>query len=169
MKVLTVRGVHIHHANAHDFERDDAPLLVFAFFRKPEADRARLILARDGDPAVAAVAVGVHIVAEVSELVDRELLVRDLGFLQAHDVGVARLHPVEDLIEPGPDRVHVPGDDLHGGAQLRQMNHAAKITLAARRIPASLARRHEKACPSSTTGLSAEGRGLRSSNRIRSS
>jgi hypothetical protein len=67
----------------------------------------------DGD-AVPLVGAEVHdLVPGRLEDVVRELLVPDLGLLEGRDVDLAARQPCADPVDPGADRVHVPGGETH--------------------------------------------------------
>ena len=81
-------------------------VLAHVLERPPGQDRdavapARLAARRD-------------IVAAVLERLGGKLLGRDLGLLEQRDVGARLIQPVERDRQAGPDRVDVPGGDLHG-------------------------------------------------------
>ena len=50
-----------------------------------------------------------HFVAELEERQRRELLIRALGFLHCEHVDLGALQPIEYAVQPGANRVHVPG------------------------------------------------------------
>jgi hypothetical protein len=52
-------------------------------------------------------------VTQAHELVGRKVVVDDLRFLHAQDIGLGTLDPVEDGVEPRANRVDVPGGDFH--------------------------------------------------------
>ncbi len=53
------------------------------------------------------------LIAERAERIEGEVVVDDLGFLEAQDVGRGFLQKLLDDGDPEADRVDVPGDDFH--------------------------------------------------------
>src|SRR6185437_3809713 len=68
----------------------------------------------DRDAVVRALAMVQALVARGAQLGGGEGFVLALRLLQAGDVGRLRREPVEEVGKPYPERVHVPGGDLHG-------------------------------------------------------
>src|SRR3546814_2220147 len=54
----------------------------------------------------------VEIIAELTEEARREVIVYDLGFLKAEDVGLLLAQEALDKLKPEADGVDVPGGDL---------------------------------------------------------
>ena len=68
------------------------------------------------DAVVHALAVDYDVaIAQPPERIDREILVDDLGFLKAQDIGLGLAQELLDDTDPEADRIDVPTDDLHGG------------------------------------------------------
>ncbi|MNN41816.1 hypothetical protein D3C81_1559560 [compost metagenome] len=81
--------------------------------------QAQRRLAREqGDAVVAFLAMKVYVVAQGLDLGERELLVADLGFLQADDVGLVLFDQRRQLVGPGTQAIDVERDDLHGSTIL---------------------------------------------------
>src|SRR3954462_3279039 len=58
---------------------------------------------------------GDDIIAERLDLQPRECLIDAFDFLQADDIRRAFLEPGQEMVEPLPDRIDVPGGNTHGG------------------------------------------------------
>ena len=93
---------------------DEATFGVHILHAQPAGDGGRRAFGVDRDPGVAfllRVDEGVGEAWEVERL-GRELVLLRLGLLEAHDVGVLRVHPrKEALARRGPDPVEIAGDD----------------------------------------------------------
>jgi hypothetical protein len=70
--------------------------------------------ARDGHAIPPPFAVMGQGIAGTLEDVGRDVRVRELRLLHEQDVGPGALEPPRDLLEPGLQRVHVPGSYPHG-------------------------------------------------------
>jgi hypothetical protein len=55
-----------------------------------------------------------HVITQRLDLVQRELVVMDLGFLQADHVGLMFFNQRRQLMGASAQPVDVEGDDLHG-------------------------------------------------------
>ncbi|MNW67292.1 hypothetical protein D3C74_458600 [compost metagenome] len=63
---------------------------------------------------MAFLAVEIHVVAEGADFFERELVVVDLGFLQADHVRLVFFDQRCQLMRTGTQSVDVEGNDLHG-------------------------------------------------------
>jgi hypothetical protein len=64
-------------------------------------------------PIEGLLAVGNDVIAERLDLQPRERLVDAFDFLKADDIGRAFLQPGQQMLEPLPDRIDVPGGNTH--------------------------------------------------------
>ncbi|MCY1179412.1 hypothetical protein D9M73_198120 [compost metagenome] len=64
---------------------------------------------------MAFLAMEADVVAQGLDLGERELFVRDFGFLQADDVWLMLVDQRRQLMGSGPQAVDIEGNDFHGG------------------------------------------------------
>src|SRR5690606_20100183 len=112
-----VDGCHPHRAAARRYHCLKVPgLVVVIVTRQSGPDFVERQLRQDGNAVVALLAVDGDIVAKILEDFRGKALVGRLDLLQAGDVGLCFADPARDGVEPRPDRVDVPGGDLHCGS-----------------------------------------------------
>ena len=70
-------------------------------------------LRQQRDAVEGLLAVGDDVVAERLDLQPRKRVIDAFDFLQADDVGRAVLQPGQQMFDPLPDRIDVPGRDAH--------------------------------------------------------
>src|SRR5439155_12877220 len=77
-------------------------------------DAADRVATRDGDPIPSSFAVVRELVPGPAKRVGRRVGIGELRLLHQQDVRPRTLEPPENLVEPGLQRVDVPGGDPHG-------------------------------------------------------
>src|SRR5690606_29669270 len=87
----------------------------------------RRLAGEQGDAVVALLAMVVHVVAELADLRFRELVVGDLGFLQADHVRPMLLDQRLQLMGAGTQAIDIEGNDLHGRATDRENADASPV------------------------------------------
>jgi hypothetical protein len=95
----------------HAFEKSRVDVLVVA--GKPRLGLIKGQLRQQRNAVEGLLAVGDDIVAERLDLQPRKRLIDAFDFLQAHDVRRAVLQPAQQMVDPLPDRIDVPGGDAH--------------------------------------------------------
>ncbi|MCY1434177.1 hypothetical protein D9M71_502290 [compost metagenome] len=93
---------------------DEAALGVFFIGGKAFVQAKRLLAREQGDAVVAFLAMVVHVVTQCLHVGQRELIVADLGFLQADHVRLVLFDQRRQLMGPGAQAIDVERDDLHG-------------------------------------------------------
>jgi hypothetical protein len=71
-------------------------------------------LRQDGDAVEPLLSQRLDIITQRLDLEPRKPIVLRLDLLQADDVGVGLLQPVQQIVDAGAHAVDVPGHDLHG-------------------------------------------------------
>ncbi|MGY4289280.1 hypothetical protein ACVWXO_008546 [Bradyrhizobium sp. LM2.7] len=84
---------------------------------KPRLGLVEWQFRQQGDAVEGLLAVGNDVVAHGLDLQPWEGLIDAFDLLEADDVGLALPEPSEEMLDPLPDRVHVPGgySDWHCG------------------------------------------------------
>ncbi|MDT4839784.1 hypothetical protein FQZ97_735850 [compost metagenome] len=116
---FALREIAIHHGHrvalrVGEGAVDKAPLAVLAIAGETLVQRQRLLAREQGDAVMAFLTVVMHVVAEIADVRLGELLVGDLGFLQADHVRLVFLDQGRQLMWACPQAVDIEGDDLHG-------------------------------------------------------
>ncbi|MNN72947.1 hypothetical protein D3C81_1890260 [compost metagenome] len=93
---------------------DKAPLGVFFIAVKAFVNLQGRLAREQGDAVMAFLPMVMHVVTQRLDLGERELVVVDLGFLQADDVWLVLLDQCRQLMGAGAQAVDVERDDLHG-------------------------------------------------------
>ena len=111
---IAVHDRHRHAIGVGEGAPDKATLGVFFVGGETFVDRNRFLAREHRHAVMAFLAVEVHVIAEGAHFFQRELVVVDLGFLQADHVRLVFFDQRCQLMRTGAQSVDVEGNDLHG-------------------------------------------------------
>jgi len=109
-----IDGGHAHRDRGLDQGLQIAGLFIAVVAGQAAPHVRQRVFRQQGDAVVALLTVRLDVVAQVLEGLARELLVHALDLLEAGDVRIGGLNPLQHRRQAGVDRVHVPGGDAHG-------------------------------------------------------
>ncbi|EAU66357.1 hypothetical protein STIAU_1064 [Stigmatella aurantiaca DW4/3-1] len=110
---LSVGHIGAHHANPAHRRRDEPRMGVLHPIRQAQHHVRGLCLREDGHPVVGLLPVRDGVVARLADRFRGEVRIHALQLLEAEDVRLVGLQPVQQALLPRPDRVHIPAGDFH--------------------------------------------------------